>query len=54
MSLHEVFKVGFNFMFIYPKSEAWNENKEHLENSATIKTNVQKQLNSIIKLLNGR
>lgn len=54
MSLSEVFKMGFNFMFVYPKSKAWNENKEHLENNATIMTNVQKQLNSIIKLLSGR
>lgn len=54
MSLAEVFKVGFNFMFIYPKSEAWNENKEHIEARETMLINVGKQLNNIIKCLNRR
>jgi len=46
--------MGFNFMFEYYHSEAWNENKIRLENDETIKKAVLKGLSGIIKSLNGR
>ncbi|HEO1794091.1 TPA: hypothetical protein VAM27_003026 [Acinetobacter baumannii] len=54
MSLSEVMLMGFNFMFEYYKTEAWNENKIVLENNETIRLAVVNRLNSIIKCLNGR
>lgn len=54
MSLAEVFNLGFNFLFEYYHTEAWNENKIRKENDETIKHAVLSRLNSLIKCFNGR
>jgi hypothetical protein len=54
MSLSEALDMGFNFMFDYYHSEAWNENKIRHENNETMRRSVLNGLNGIIKCLNGR